>query len=150
MPPSTPKFAIDWYAEGGVMTGPTIFGASGGKLLGGGEAGDEAILPLSALWEKLGSFLHRELDQDKSREKESAGKIVSALTRREIRTVESRETKQTERETRQEREKDRKGTIIQKLEIKPEISKLKDLPLVFKLIDELINRQNSDDDPEPA
>ncbi len=149
MPPSTPKFLIDWYAEGGVMTGPTIFGASSGKLLGGGEAGDEAILPLSALWEKLGSFLHRELDQDKSREKESAGKIVSALTRREIRTVESHETKQTEREIRQEREKDRKGTTIQKLEVKADISKLKDLPLLFKLLDEIRDAQ-SGDEPEPA
>ena len=38
-PPSAPKITTDWYAEGGIMTRPTIFGASGDKMLGGGEAG---------------------------------------------------------------------------------------------------------------
>ena len=41
-PPSAPKITTDWYAEGGIMTRPTIFGASGDKMLGGGEAGAEA------------------------------------------------------------------------------------------------------------
>lgn len=38
-PPSVPKFGISWYAKGGIATGPSIVGI--------GEAGDEAILPLS-------------------------------------------------------------------------------------------------------
>ena len=38
-PPSVPKMAVDWYATGGIATGPSIVGI--------GEAGDEAILPLS-------------------------------------------------------------------------------------------------------
>lgn len=46
-PPSVPSFGIDWYRAGGIMTGETIFGMNGGKFLGGGEAGDEAILPLN-------------------------------------------------------------------------------------------------------
>ncbi|WP_418917683.1 phage tail tape measure protein [Agathobacter sp.] len=58
---SLPSFDIQWYAKGGVMTKPTIFGASGGNLLGGGEAGDEAILPLSALWDKLRQFIQEEI-----------------------------------------------------------------------------------------
>ena len=52
-PPSVPKLKIDWYKEGGIMTQPTIFGASGNTLMAGGEAGAEAVLPLSLLWDKM-------------------------------------------------------------------------------------------------
>src|SRR5699024_2630419 len=48
MPPSVPKVGINWYAKGGIMDRPTIFGASGGNLNVGGEAGREAILPLNS------------------------------------------------------------------------------------------------------
>lgn len=48
-PPSVPNFDIDWYAKGGVLTQPTIFGMSGNTLLGGGEAGDEAVAPIDVL-----------------------------------------------------------------------------------------------------
>lgn len=44
-----PKFNVEWYANGGILTNPTIFGMQGGHLLGGGEAGAEAVLPLSNL-----------------------------------------------------------------------------------------------------
>lgn len=46
---SLPKFNVDWYANGGILTSPTIFGMQNGHLLGGGEAGAEAVLPLSNL-----------------------------------------------------------------------------------------------------
>ena len=46
---SLPKFDVDWYAHGGILTSPTIFGMNGNKFLGGGEAGAEAVLPLSEL-----------------------------------------------------------------------------------------------------
>ena len=51
---SLPKFSIKWYAKGGIMTNPTVFGMNGNQLLGGGEAGHEAILPLDRLWNELG------------------------------------------------------------------------------------------------
>ena len=38
-PPSVPKMGISWFAKGGIATGPSVVGI--------GEAGDEAILPLS-------------------------------------------------------------------------------------------------------
>lgn len=41
-----PNLSVRWFAKGGIMDGATIFGASGGKLLGGGEVGREAVLPL--------------------------------------------------------------------------------------------------------
>ena len=40
---------VKWNAEGGVLTKPTIFGMAGNTLLGGGEAGAEAIAPISTL-----------------------------------------------------------------------------------------------------
>ncbi len=52
-PPSIPKIGVEWYKDGGILTGPTIFGASGNSLLGGGEAGHEAVLPLSELWSNM-------------------------------------------------------------------------------------------------
>ena len=48
-----PKFSVDWYANGGILTQPTIFGMQGGRFLGGGEAGAEAVLPLSNLEEMI-------------------------------------------------------------------------------------------------
>lgn len=46
-PPSVPSFGIEWYAKGGLMTAPSIFGFNGSKAMVGGEAGPEAILPLT-------------------------------------------------------------------------------------------------------
>lgn len=48
-PPSVPKLKIDWYKDGGIMMRPTIFGMNGNRLMGGGEAGPEAILPIDRL-----------------------------------------------------------------------------------------------------
>lgn len=42
-----PSIGIEWYAKGGIMTKPTIFGQNGNNVMIGGEAGDEAILPLN-------------------------------------------------------------------------------------------------------
>jgi hypothetical protein len=52
---SLPKFNVDWYANGGILTSPTIFGMQNGRLLGGGESGAEAVLPLSRLEEMIAS-----------------------------------------------------------------------------------------------
>lgn len=52
-PPSAPRFSVDWYskamANGIRLTSPTIFGAMGNKLLGGGEAGPEWVVGESSL-----------------------------------------------------------------------------------------------------
>lgn len=48
-PLKVPKFSVDWYANGGILNSPTIFGANGDSLMGGGEAGKEAVLPIKLL-----------------------------------------------------------------------------------------------------
>lgn len=42
---SLPHVSIDWYAKGGIMTKPTLFG--------GGEAGAEGIVPLDPFWDRM-------------------------------------------------------------------------------------------------
>lgn len=44
-----PSFSVKWNAEGGILNRPTIFGMAGNTLLGGGEAGAEAIAPIDVL-----------------------------------------------------------------------------------------------------
>lgn len=61
-PPSVPHINIDWYKEGGIMAGPTIFGMNGSSLMAGGEAGKEAILPLTEFYTKLESILTSKLN----------------------------------------------------------------------------------------
>lgn len=40
-----PSVDIEWYAQGGIMRKPVLFG--------GGEAGNEAIVPLTPFWEQM-------------------------------------------------------------------------------------------------
>lgn len=50
---SIPMISIDWYAkamnQGMILNRPTIFGASGGSLLGAGEAGSETVVGTGSL-----------------------------------------------------------------------------------------------------
>lgn len=61
-PPSVPHLSIDWYKEGGIMARPTIFGMNGSSLMAGGEAGEEAILPLKGFYDQLENILSARLD----------------------------------------------------------------------------------------
>ena len=44
-PPSTPHIGVDWYARGGIFDAPSVIGV--------GEAGPEAVVPLDKFWNKL-------------------------------------------------------------------------------------------------
>ena len=46
-----PKIGVEWYAKGGIMNKPTAFGYNPmtGNAMVGGEAGAEAIAPISTL-----------------------------------------------------------------------------------------------------
>lgn len=52
-PPSVPHISVSWYAKAMenamLLNGATIFGAMGGKLLGGGEAGQEVVAGANTL-----------------------------------------------------------------------------------------------------
>jgi phage-related minor tail protein len=50
-PPSVPKISIDWYKTGGIFDSPSVIGV--------GEAGAEAVVPLDKFWDKLDN-LHGE------------------------------------------------------------------------------------------
>lgn len=43
---SIPSLGIEWYSRGGVMDSATPFGMNGNRMMVGGEAGAEAIIPL--------------------------------------------------------------------------------------------------------
>ena len=63
-PPSVPTLSINWYKQGGIMTSPTIFGMNGSSLMAGGEAGAEAILPLSGFYRQLEAMLTEKLNTE--------------------------------------------------------------------------------------
>ena len=56
-PPSIPKFSVSWYAKAMeqplMLNGATIFGAMGGKLLGGGERGSEVVVGTEKLMDMI-------------------------------------------------------------------------------------------------
>lgn len=77
-PPSVPSFGIDWYKDGGIMTDPTAFGfnPNTGNTMVGGEAGAEAIVPLTQLWEKMTSIIKSVIAESQNG---GAGNALSAL-----------------------------------------------------------------------
>ena len=77
-PPSAPHFSVSYYKEGGILTQPTAFGAAGNRLLVGGEAGAEAVLPLSKLWDELDRILNSAISAVASYGRPEAGLIAQA------------------------------------------------------------------------
>ena len=60
-----PSISVDWYASGGIMTNPTIFGMNGNRAMVGGEAGAEAILPLAYFYQELSRIIDEKLGKIK-------------------------------------------------------------------------------------
>ena len=56
-PPKAPSFNVQWYKkamdDAYLLNGATIFGQSGGQLLGGGEAGQEAVVGTDKLMDMM-------------------------------------------------------------------------------------------------
>lgn len=59
---SVPKFKVEYYKTGGIMTNPTVFGLNGNSWMVGGEAGAEAILPLQEFYQKFSNILDRKFE----------------------------------------------------------------------------------------
>ena len=55
-----PTVSVRWYAKGGILTSPTIFGVQGGQLLGGGESGPEAVTPIDNIKDYMRDVLQEE------------------------------------------------------------------------------------------
>ena len=55
-------FNVVWNAKGGILDGAQIFGAMGDSLLGGGEAGREAVLPLDTHTEWMDTLAQKVRD----------------------------------------------------------------------------------------
>ena len=56
---SLPSIKVQWNALGAVVTKPTLVGAVGDTLMGAGEAGAEAILPISVLQDYINNAFDR-------------------------------------------------------------------------------------------
>lgn len=153
-PPSVPKFGISWYKDGGILNGATIFGSMGGRLLGGGEAGAEAVLPLSELWKQMTEIVRcvvkGENEESGDRVQQTGANITSALTSKAASVRKEKESKTTTKETYATEKWGREGgTVIHQINFTVDIRKIKDLPLLYKLIDELKDAQNRTDSPTP-
>lgn len=150
---SLPSFSIQWYRNGGILNGATIFGAMGNSFLGGGEAGAEAVLPLSELWKQMTGIV-REVVKGENEESsdsvlQTGANITSALTSKAV-SVQEKESSTTSRETYTTEKWDREGgTTIHQISFTVDINKIKDLPLLYKLIDELKDAQNRTE-PTPS
>lgn len=61
-PPEVPHFSINWYKKamenGMILNGATIFGMKGNTLLGGGEAGQEAVIGLHSLVDHINNAVN--------------------------------------------------------------------------------------------
>lgn len=92
-PPSIPKLDVEWRAKGGYMPRATLFGQSGDKVQGGGEAGGEGIVPLEGkhMFPLADAVANRLSDRDRSvvnnitinatiREEADIRKITKAIT----------------------------------------------------------------------
>lgn len=70
-PPSIPHFDVDWYKTGGVFDAPSVIGV--------GEAGPEAVLPLETLWKKLDEIADRIIQSGDRHAAEMYRAIIEAL-----------------------------------------------------------------------
>ena len=81
-PPSIPHFDVDWYAKGGVFDAPSVIGV--------GEAGPEAVVPLDKLWAKLDELAQRIIESNDQRAAELYRAIIEGLSKMSF-TISNRE-----------------------------------------------------------
>ena len=76
-----PSFDVKWNAQGGILTQPTIFGRMGDTLLGGGEAGAEAIAPITLLQDYIRAAVGAENEGIRATLIEQNSLLMSFLSR---------------------------------------------------------------------
>ena len=155
-PPSVPRFSVKWNAEGAILNGPQIFGRVGNTLLGGGEAGQEAVLPLSKLWTNMRAIIQGIFDDnDDDRPDDSpkgAASVITNYVAQKTSTFRKETVETREKETVNNSGESKGGTTIYNynyFSIYPKMSEIRDLSLLQDMADELKDSANSSDiDPE--
>lgn len=81
-----PKIGVEWYAKGGVMHRPTVFGMNGPNAMVGGEAGPEAVAPISTLMDYVRTAVQEGIGNNNVDYKRLFSIIVEAVTQAIIAT----------------------------------------------------------------
>lgn len=136
-----PNYSVSYYAKGAILTGATAFGIEPGtgNTMVAGEAGAEAILPLSELWKHLKEFLH---DEDGKSDGNTWG-ILRTETAKAEKTAEKAIV-----QNRGTRAKSNKTIKIGKLEIHVDLDKIRDIDALYKLIEELKDIVTGEEDDD--
>lgn len=76
---SIPKLGIEWYAKGAVLEQPSVIGYRGSNAMVAGEAGPEAVAPISTLME----YIRSAVAESQGGQTEVLQKILEALKDRD-------------------------------------------------------------------
>lgn len=134
---SVPNFSVSYYAEGAILKKPAVFGMNGMSPMIGGEAGEEAIVPLDSLWSRMQGIITGVFSDimpkshlTKTENKSDNDKNV---VKRKEETGRSAGTRTGSRK----QDDSKKTTIIQKLYLNVNLDDIENVKKIQKLIDEI-------------
>ena len=137
---SVPNFSVSYYAKGAIMKKPTMFGMNGMSPMVGGEAGEEAIVPLDSLWSRMKNIITGTVQNFIPKSKLESGLGGD----RNEKTAVIRKKEETEKRAvfkagsrKKDDAKKTKTTIIQKLCINVDMDDMDSIKKLQKLIDEI-------------
>lgn len=144
---SVPNFSVSYYAKGAIMKKPTMFGMNGTSPMIGGEAGEEAIVPLDSLWNRMRNVVMNTFTMffPGGKKQSDPAKEKNAVTQTKEKT-EKQQTTTTKPETKQTQPQG--GTKYQTYHVTMNIDaqSIDDLRKLKKLLSEL----DGDNDPVTA
>lgn len=134
---SVPNFSVSYYAKGALLKKPTVFGMNGLNPMVGGEAGEEAIVPLDSLWTRMqniitGIFSTMAQKKSQTTEENKTGYEKSTVIRKK-----KEETEKTFKSRTSSGTQSKKTTVIQKLYINVDMDDIDSFKKLQKLIDEI-------------
>lgn len=134
---SVPNFSVSYFAKGAIMKKPAVFGMNGSNAMVGGEAGEEAIVPLDSLWSRMqsiitGTFANVIHKRSRTVEESKTGYEKSTVIRKK-----QEETEQSVKSRTSSESQAKKTTIIQKLYINVDMDDVDSVKKIQKLIDEI-------------
>ena len=144
---SVPNFSVSYYAKGAIMKKPTMFGMNGTSPMIGGEAGEEAIVPLDSLWNRMRNVVMNTFTMffPGGKKQSDPAKEKNTVTQTKEKT-EKQQTNTTKPETKQTQPQG--GTKYQTYHVTMNIDaqSIDDLRKLKKLLSEL----DGDNDPVTA